>query len=56
MAKIVNGLLVFITSEQPQLIERRATDLEELLIGVTGRWMDAVDRTWTVDVRTPGTL
>ncbi len=56
MAKIVNGLLVFITSEQPQLIERRATDLEELLIGVTGRWMDAVDRNWTVDVRTPGTL
>jgi two-component system OmpR family sensor kinase len=56
MAKIVNGLLVFITSEQPQLIERRPTDLEELLIGITGRWMDAVDRNWTVDVKTPGTL
>jgi signal transduction histidine kinase len=56
LAKIVNALLVFMTSEQPQLLDRRATDVEELIIGVTGRWMDAVDRNWTVDVRSPGLL
>ena len=56
LGKIVNGLLLYMTSGEPQLLERRDTDLEELIIGVTGRWMDAVDRNWTIDVRTSGML
>ncbi len=56
LGKIVNGLLVFMTSEEPQLLDRRPADVEELVFGVVGRWMDAVDRTWHVDVRDPGML
>jgi two-component system OmpR family sensor kinase len=57
LTKIVNGLLLFMTvGHHADLIERRPLDLEALLMGVTSRWMDAVERRWTVEVETPGTL
>jgi signal transduction histidine kinase len=56
LTKIVERLLLVMTVERPELIERRPVDLEQLLLGVMGRWMDAVDRNWTVRLDVAGAL
>ena len=50
LTKIVDGMLLFVTTEQPGSLDRRPVDLEDLVHGVGSRWMDTVDRRIVVRV------
>jgi signal transduction histidine kinase len=56
MATMVDRMLMATTPVEVLMMNPRPIDLTAFVHNIVGRWMDAVDRSWTVQVTTDGEL
>ena len=56
LTKIVDGMLLYVTTEHPESLDLRPVDVQDLIYGVGSRWMDAVDRRIIVHMGPNGSL